>query len=114
MQPRWHGENRPVVGVSWYEAMAYARWRGLRLPNEDEWIFAFQGCREQMLPLMHQVRSSNENFLESLRARWRSYEGRTQSELVAKLVYGSIIVLALEVLACLQHDDPHVRGKLTA
>ncbi|MCA9099586.1 MAG: SUMF1/EgtB/PvdO family nonheme iron enzyme [Pirellulales bacterium] len=30
-------DNLPVVGVSWYEAAAYARWAGKRLSTDPEW-----------------------------------------------------------------------------
>jgi len=39
-------ENQPVTGVSWYEAMAYARYRGATLPTARHWARATLGIDE--------------------------------------------------------------------
>ena len=68
---RFGRPEQPVVGVTWYEAMAFAMWlraetgQPWRLPSEAEWEKAVRGADERLWPWGNSFDATRANVAES-------------------------------------------------
>ncbi len=57
--------DHPRVCVTWYEAEAYAAWRGGQLPTEAQWEFAARGSESRVYPWGDEWDASKANVVDS-------------------------------------------------
>lgn len=54
--------NSPVCGVDYWDAVAYAKWRGQRLPKEQEWEKAARGLKGNLFPWGNEAKPGAANL----------------------------------------------------
>jgi len=59
----FNDQNQPVVYVTWEDADAFCRWRGMRLPTEAEWEKAAKGSEAGAWPWGSESKPTFANFL---------------------------------------------------
>ena len=99
--------EQPRTCVTWYEADAYARWRGGRLPTEAEWEFAARGPESSVYPYGDTFDRDKGNVLNSVSPKPVGSYPAGASWVGALDMSGNAMEWASDWLA------PHVAGAVT-
>ena len=100
--------NSPVIFVDWWDAFAYAKWKGRRLPTEEEWEKSGRGKNGNIYPWGNNVNVNFEKLRTENYSKWKSVsliiEDKTKEGITGLL--GNVTEWTMTV-----EQDPEIIGK---